>query len=122
MARHDGAGPHLTRRLRMWRNMVVENSSIRITPDTEATLAQTRLNRSDALAVYDEPRHSIGPCQCAQGYVHRAEGGHSAMRFTRHSLLHSYASILLAGGVSPIYVQEQLGRASIKLTVSTYVR
>ena len=31
-------------------------------------------------------------------------------------------SILLADGVSPVYVQEQLGHATIELTVSTYGR
>ena len=39
-----------------------------------------------------------------------------------HCLRHTYASILLADGVSPVYVQEQLGHATIELTVSTYGR
>jgi integrase len=42
--------------------------------------------------------------------------------FTPHCLRHTYASILLADGVSPVYVQEQLGHATIELTVSTYGR
>ena len=42
--------------------------------------------------------------------------------FTPHCLRHTYASILLAEGVSPVYVQEQLGHATIELTVSTYGR
>ena len=42
--------------------------------------------------------------------------------FSSHSLRHTYASLLLAGGVSPAYVQEQLGHASIELTVGTYGR
>jgi integrase len=42
--------------------------------------------------------------------------------FTPHGLRHTYASILLAEGVSPVYVQEQLGHATIELTVSTYGR
>lgn len=42
--------------------------------------------------------------------------------FTPHSLRHSFASILLAAGVSPVYVQEQLGHKSIELTVGTYGR
>lgn len=37
-------------------------------------------------------------------------------------LRHTYASILLAEGESPAYVQEQLGHASITLTVDTYGR
>jgi hypothetical protein len=42
--------------------------------------------------------------------------------FTPHCLRHTYASIFLADGVSPTYVQEQLGHATIELTVSTYGR
>ena len=42
--------------------------------------------------------------------------------FSCHSLRHSYASQLLADGTSPAYVQEQLGHASIELTVGTYGR
>ena len=44
------------------------------------------------------------------------------LHFTPHGLRHTYASILLANGVSPVYVQEQLGHATIELTVSTYGR
>ena len=39
-----------------------------------------------------------------------------------HCLRHTYASRLLADGASPAYVQEQLGHASIELTVGTYGR
>jgi integrase len=44
------------------------------------------------------------------------------LHFTPHCLRHTYASMLLADGVSPAYVQEQLGHATIELTVSTYGR
>jgi hypothetical protein len=37
-----------------------------------------------------------------------------------HSLRHTYASLLLARGVSDAYVQAQLGHHSIKVTVDTY--
>ena len=49
---------------------------------------------------------------------------HAGLRthFSPHSLRHTYASLLLADGVSPAYVQEQLGHASIELTVGTYGR
>jgi integrase len=43
-------------------------------------------------------------------------------RFSCHSLRHTYASLLLVAGVSPAYVQEQLGHTSIELTVGTYGR
>ena len=42
--------------------------------------------------------------------------------YSCHSLRHTYASLLLQDGVSPAYVQEQLGHASIELTVGTYGR
>jgi integrase len=41
-------------------------------------------------------------------------------RIRVHDLRHSYASILISAGVSPAYVQQQLGHASIKMTVDTY--
>jgi integrase-like protein len=40
--------------------------------------------------------------------------------FSPHSLRHTFASLLLQQGESPVYVQRQLGHASIKLTVDTY--
>src|SRR5438132_12300398 len=42
------------------------------------------------------------------------------LHFTPHSLRHSFASLLLQQGESPVYVQRQLGHASIQLTVDTY--
>ncbi len=40
--------------------------------------------------------------------------------FTPHCLRHTFASLLLQQGESPVYVMEQLGHASIRLTVDTY--
>ena len=37
-----------------------------------------------------------------------------------HDLRHTFASLLLQNGESPVYVKEQLGHASIQLTVDTY--
>jgi len=42
------------------------------------------------------------------------------LHFSPHSLRHTYASLLLQQGESPVYVQRQLGHASIQLTVDTY--
>jgi integrase len=42
--------------------------------------------------------------------------------FTPHCLRHTFASLLLQAGESAVYVQRQLGHASIKLTVDTYGR
>jgi len=40
--------------------------------------------------------------------------------FSPHCLRHTFASLLLQQGESPVYVQRQLEHASIKLTVDTY--
>ena len=40
--------------------------------------------------------------------------------FSPHCLRHTFASLLLQQGESPVYVQRQLGHASIKLTADTY--
>lgn len=40
--------------------------------------------------------------------------------FTPHSLRHSYGSLLISAGVSPAYVQQQMGHASISMTVDVY--
>ena len=42
------------------------------------------------------------------------------LHFTPQGLRHTFASLLLQDGVSPAYVQRQLGHASIQLTVDTY--
>ena len=44
------------------------------------------------------------------------------LHFSPHCLRHTFASLLLQQGESPVYVQRQLGHASIKLTVDTYGR
>ena len=42
------------------------------------------------------------------------------LHFTPHCLRHTYASLMLQQGESIVYVQRQLGHASIQLTVDTY--
>jgi hypothetical protein len=58
------------------------------------------------------------------GKVFRRALKHAGLptHYSPHSLRHTYASLLIADGVSPAYVQEQLGHASIELTVGTYGR
>jgi len=37
-----------------------------------------------------------------------------------HDIRHKFASLLLSKGESPVYVKEQLGHSSIKMTVDVY--
>jgi integrase len=37
-----------------------------------------------------------------------------------HDIRHTYASLLLSEGISPVYVKEQLGHSSIQMTVDIY--
>jgi len=47
--------------------------------------------------------------------------GKAKLRHVRfHDLRHTYASLLLHYGESPVYVKEQMGQHSIKVTVDTY--
>jgi hypothetical protein len=40
--------------------------------------------------------------------------------FTPHSLRHTFCSLLISQGESPVYVQQQAGHASVEMTVGTY--
>ena len=51
---------------------------------------------------------------------HRCLAKAGLRRIRLHDLRHTYASILLARGESPVYVKEQMGHHSIKVTVDTY--
>ncbi|HWW82293.1 MAG TPA: tyrosine-type recombinase/integrase [Vicinamibacterales bacterium] len=41
-------------------------------------------------------------------------------RFKPHGLRHTFCSLSIAGGVSPVYVQQQANHASVEMTVSVY--
>jgi hypothetical protein len=80
------------------------------------------LDESSFLAVRDEGRNSAGPRECAPLDAVDLEIDEAPV--TLHpTLLGSYLCVdFVGGGVSPVYVQEQLGHATIELTVSTYDR
>jgi integrase len=40
--------------------------------------------------------------------------------FTPHSLRHTFCSLLITQGISPVYVQQQAGHASVQMTVGVY--
>ena len=54
-----------------------------------------------------------------QRVFHRCLAKASLRRIRLHDLRHTYASILLGRGESPVSVKEQMGHHSIKVTVDT---
>ena len=53
-------------------------------------------------------------------HFHRCLAAAGLRRIRFHDLRHTYATLLLMQGESPVYVKEQLGHSSITLTVDTY--
>lgn len=41
-------------------------------------------------------------------------------KFRFHDLRHTFGSLLIQAGVSPAYVQKQMGRRSIQVTIDVY--
>jgi integrase len=68
------------------------------------------MDRTSALALCEAgtPLDAANVRRAMQSLVKKAK---LPLHFTPHCLRHTYASILLAEGVSPVYVQEQLGHA-----------
>ena len=64
----------------------------------------------------------VDPANVRRSMQRILKEAHLPVHFTSHCLRHTYASILLAEGPPTPYVQEQLGHASIELTVATYGR
>ncbi|MFZ1058375.1 MAG: tyrosine-type recombinase/integrase [Candidatus Rokuibacteriota bacterium] len=60
--------------------------------------------------------------EVAKGFKRVLKAAGLPLHFTPHGLRHSFSSLLLEMGVSPAYVQRQLGHHSIKLTVDVYGR
>jgi integrase len=60
-------------------------------------------------------KRNIGP-----RYMEPALERRGLRHFSFHALRHTFASLLLQAGISPAYVQRQLGHSSIAITVDTY--
>jgi integrase len=100
-------------------------SSCEVLRRLRAGAAEAALKRGERLGPWVWPGEDGEPMPHVTAEAAFKRALHSAGlpgHFSPHSLRHSYASLLLADGVSPAYVQEQLGHASIELTVGTYGR
>jgi hypothetical protein len=94
-------------------------------PGDKAERARSSASIATAVPEFNALLFRRGIPACAASNVHRAFGRilkHAGLpaHFTPPCLRNTYASILLAEGKSPAYVQAQLGHASIALTVDTY--
>src|SRR5262245_51219662 len=69
-----------------------------------------------------EAATSLRVANIRRAFARTLRGADLPGHFTPHSLRHTFASLLLQQGESPVYVQRQLGHSSIKLTVDTYGR
>jgi integrase len=65
----------------------------------------------DAQRVYKNALRSMRRCLIAAGLP---------AHFSLHSLRHTFGSGLVSRGISPVYVQQQMGHASIEQTVGVY--
>lgn len=64
----------------------------------------------------------MGHRQAQDAFKRAARAAKLPPHHTPHSLRHTYASLLLVRGVSPYYVQRQLGHATITMTTDLYGR
>jgi integrase len=74
----------------------------------------------DALPVNPKDGHSPFSQRDVQCELRRACLAAGLEVRNPHDLRHAYATILLMAGVSPAYVQKQLGHSSISMTVDIY--
>jgi integrase len=96
--------------------------------DLEAHVAYLRKERLkfgiggpvDALIVDPEDGHTPFSQRDVQCELRRACKAAGLEIRNPHDLRHTYATILLMAGVSPAYVQKQLGHSSISMTVDIY--
>jgi integrase len=71
----------------------------------------------------DEPTRTVvetvvaRPARAMRRVLERAD---LPRHFTMHSLRHSFCSLLISSGVSPVYVQQQAGHAEVSFTVRVY--
>jgi integrase len=62
----------------------------------------------------------LDPSRVRKVFQRALNGAGLPLHFHPHCLRHTFATLMLQQGESPVYVQQQLGNSSIKLTVDTY--
>jgi integrase len=75
---------------------------------------------ADDLAFPSEAGTPLFPDNIAPRYMEPALQKAGLRKFRFHDLRHTFGSLLIQAGVSPAYVQKQMGHKSIQVTVDTY--
>src|SRR5437879_7499429 len=89
---------------------------------TQDRNAQRRLSALPLWVFCDSTGRPLSPRTVEDAFKRVLKAAGLPPHFLPHSLRHSFASLLLQQGESPVYVQRQLGHASITLTVDLYGR
>lgn len=91
----------------------------------DAATKASALQRGADRAAWVFPARHGGPArhrETEQAFKRALVAARLPPHHTPHSLRHTYASLQLVRGISPLYVQRQLGHASLKMTTETYGR
>jgi integrase len=75
---------------------------------------------TDDLVFPSEDGQPLYPDNIARRYMEPALERAGLRRFRFHDLRHTFGSLLIQAGVSPAYVQKQMGHKSIQVTVDVY--
>jgi integrase len=86
--------------------------------EAEAALEGKMLALTDWVFVNTEGNH-IDESNIRR-VLHRIQKAAGLRRIRLHDTRHTYASIQIGRGVSLVYIKEQMGHSSIKVTVDTY--
>ncbi len=107
------------RRVDMSLHLADTLKQLRTLREAEAALTGQELS-PEAWVFTNEVGGPLDESNLRRRVFHRCLARAGLRRIRLHDLRHSYASILLGRGESLVYVKEQMGHHSIKVTVDTY--
>jgi integrase len=75
---------------------------------------------ADELVFPSEAGTPLNPANVSTRYMEPALEAAGLRKFRFHDLRHTFGSLLIQAGVSPAYVQKQMGHKSIQITINVY--